>query len=243
MTWSVDLAARGRRTFQKRDPPYPPRAAPPSHLVSGRQLRPQLRSGVSFPRLAVRDTKPPQRNRHPFNGGVAYRLGSSITKTASPQKNPPQPPRPGPGAASTWRRRGQLKPWTGSSIRGNSWGGIVSVGAGGARGDAFPAATSASVSFKTQPLTFAQATKGSQVLSTASALEIRRGQARGAESPETSTRRAGGDLKGRLEEGGEGEGRKRAVTRAVAQSARHDPRVSRCCWHRALARHGSGTVD
>jgi hypothetical protein len=125
---------------------------------------------------------------------------------------------------------------TGQQLDTREWGEIVSVGAGGARGDAFPAATSASVSFKTQPLTFAQATKGSQVLSTASALEIRRGQ-----GAETSTRRAGGDLKGRLEEGGEGEGRKRAVTRAVAQSARHDPRVSRYCWHRALAR--SGTVE
>ena len=77
-------------------------------------------------------------------------------------------------------------------------GGIVSVGAGGARGDAFPAATSASVSLKTQPLTFAQATKGIQTLSTA--LEIRRSQ-----GDETSMGRAGGDLGRRR--GVEGEAR------------------------------------
>jgi hypothetical protein len=47
------------------------------------------------------------------------------------------------------------------------WGGIVSVGAGGAREEAFPAATPSPAPFRTQPLTFAQATGGSQVLSTA----------------------------------------------------------------------------
>jgi hypothetical protein len=128
------------------------------------------------------------------------------------------------GGGGDNRRDGQLDT--------REWGGIVSVGAGGARGDAFPAATSASVSLRTQPLTFAQATKGIQALSTA--LEIRRGQ-----GDETSTGRAGGDLGRRRGVGGKARGRERAVTRAVAQSARHDPRVYG--WHRALAR--SGTVE
>jgi hypothetical protein len=113
------------------------------------------------------------------------------------------------------------------------WGGIVSFGAGGARGDAFPAATSASVSLITQPLTFAQATKGSQALSTA--LEIRRGQ-----GDETSTGRAGGTSG----DGGEWRGKRGDGRGQSHEQWRRVLGMTRGCTDgtgRALAR--SGTVE
>jgi hypothetical protein len=129
----------------------------------------------------------------------------------------------GPGRDT--RRDGQLDT--------REWGGIVSVGAGGARGDAFPAATSASVSLRTQPLPFAQTTGGSQVLSTTR--EIGGGQGEGL-----SGGRGGGDLRGQTE-GGYQEGM-RGPQRAVpcVQSlgrALHDPRLHG--WHRTLAHFGT----
>ena len=61
----------------------------------------------------------------------------------------------------------------GSSIWGGG-GGVGSVGARGAREKAFPAATPSPASFQTRPPLYAQATRSSQVLSTA--LEIRGSQ-------------------------------------------------------------------
>ena len=44
---------------------------------------------------------------------------------------------------------------TGQQLDTREWGEIVSVGAGGARGDAFPAAVPSPAPFKMQPLPFA----------------------------------------------------------------------------------------
>jgi hypothetical protein len=129
------------------------------------------------------------------------------------------------GGGGDNRRDGQLDTREG--------GGIVSVGAGGARGDAFPAATSASVSLRTQPLPFAQTTGGSQVLSTTR--EIGGGQGEGL-----SGGRGGGDLRRQIEGGYQP--RMRGPQRAVpcVQSlgrALHDPRLHG--WHRTLAHFGT----